>query len=159
MRARQMMTRLDRLPKRPQGERKIPDFSLLPPEKQDLASELLKKMIASDDTQFAALHEEYDELTRDLPLIGPNDPEMGPVIEVPGELASHWRWQQPTSKWRYLNFFKLGKVQTFRFVELCERYGFKDGTSMPIKQQILPLHAWPSKDREELQRLLEVAAS
>ena len=51
MRAREMMARLDRLPKRREGELKIPDFSLLPPEKQDRATELLKLIVASDDAR------------------------------------------------------------------------------------------------------------
>lgn len=157
MRAREMMARLDRLPKRRDWDRKIPDFSLLSPEKQDRASELLKLIVASDDTQIAGLYKEFDELVRDLPLIGPNEPEQGPLIEVPGELHDYWEWRQPVSKWRSLDFSKLTKVQTLRFTELCERYGFRSGGN-PYEPQMAPLDAWRAKDRTELQRLLDIAA-
>jgi hypothetical protein len=153
-----MMARLDRLPKRREWDQKIPDFSLLTPEKQDRASELLKLIVASDDTQIAALYKEYDELIRDLPLIGPNDPEKGPVIKVPGELASHWQWRQPAMKWRSLDFFRLSKVQTLRFTEICARYGFKGGSN-PYNAQMAPLHTWEDEDRAAIQRLLNIAAS
>ena len=55
MRSREMMARLDRFPKRAQGERKIPDFSLLTPAKLDRANELLGLIVASEDSQIAVL--------------------------------------------------------------------------------------------------------
>ena len=64
MRAREMMARLDRLPKRRDWDRKIPDFSGLFAEKQDRASELVKLIVASDDTQIAVLYKEFDESAR-----------------------------------------------------------------------------------------------
>jgi hypothetical protein len=158
MRAREMMVRLDRLPKRREGERKIPDFSLLSPERQDRVSELLGLIGASDDTQITVLYKEFAELVRDLPLIGPNDPEQGPLIEVPGELHCHWQWHQPPSKWPSLDFHKLTKVQTVQFNALCERYGFRRGGN-PYKAQMPPMHTWQPKDRAEMQRLLDIAAS
>jgi len=154
-----MMARLDRFPKRLQGERKIPDFSLLSPERQDRASELLNLIVESDDIRIAVLYKEYEKLIRGLPLLGPEDPQQGPLIEVPGQLHSYWQWQQPALKWRSLNFHKLRKAQIIRFVELCERYGFEDGTSIPIKEIMLPLKAWRFEDRDELQGLLEVASN
>ena len=85
------------------------------------ATELDSKDISSEtfDTAFA----EFDKLVRDLPLLGPNDPEQGPSIEVPGTLVRYWewRWQHPASSWRSHDFRKWGKVQTLRFVELCEQ--------------------------------------
>jgi hypothetical protein len=96
-----------------------------------------------------------------LPLLGPNDPEQGPLIEVPGTLARYWewRWQHPASSWRSHDFRKWGKVQTLRFVELCEQYGFKRGADTPVKAQMLPLHEWAAGDRSELQEMLDIAAS
>jgi hypothetical protein len=160
MRAREMMARLDRLPKRREGERKIPDFSLLSPEKQDRASELLNLIVSSDETQNADLHKaaaEFKELVRDLPLVGPNDPDGGPEIEVPEELAGHWQWHQSPSKWPSLDFHKLTKGQTVQFNALCERYGFRRGGD-PYKAQMPPIHTWQPKDRAEMQRLLDIAA-
>jgi len=54
------------------------------------------------DTVFAEFH----KLVRDLPLRGPNDPQQGPLIEVPGTLARYWewRWQHPASSWRSFAF-------------------------------------------------------
>lgn len=109
------------------------------------------------DTAFA----EFDKLVRDLPLLGPNDPEQGPSIEVPGTLVRYWEWrrQHPASSWRSHDFRKWGKVQTLRFVELCEQYGFKRGADTPVKAQMLPLHEWAAGDRSELQEMLDMAAS
>jgi hypothetical protein len=94
------------------------------------------------------------ELVRDLPLLGPGDVKQGPLIEVPRELADYWRCQQPASNWRRLAFYKLSKVQTLRFVELCEQHGFTEGADIPVKAQLLPLDAWTARDRAELQHLL-----
>jgi hypothetical protein len=63
------------------------------------------------------------------------------------------------SSWRSHDFRKLGKVQTLRFVELCEQYGFKRGADTPVKAQMLPLHEWPASDRTELQEMLDIAGS
>ena len=49
MRAREMMKRLDRLPKRKGGVQKVPDLSLLSPEKQDRVDELFKVLLDSKD--------------------------------------------------------------------------------------------------------------
>jgi len=164
MRAREMMKRLDRLPKRKGGLQKVPDLSLLSPEEQDRVDELFKVLLDSKDISsktFDTSFAEFDKLVRDLPLLGPNDPEQGPSIEVPGTLASYWewRWQHPASGWRSHDFRKWGKVQTLRFVELCEQYGFKRGVDTPVKAQMLPLHAWLDCDRSELQEMLDIAAS
>ena len=161
MRAREMMARLERLPKL-QGDRKTWDLSLLSPEKQDRVTDLFRLLFDSKDLQSEGRHNalaELNELVRNLPLIRPDDPEKGPVIKVPGELTRYWQWKQPASRWRSLNFHKLGKVQTLRFVELCERYGFSASMNTPIKEQMLPLLEWQLKDRVELQGLLDVAAS
>jgi hypothetical protein len=161
MRAREMMARLDRLPKKRGEVPKVWDLSLLSPEKQDRVGELFRLILGSKDINsenLVTLFAELDELVRDLLLLGPDDPEQGPSIEVPRGLARYWQWQ-PTSKWRPLDFHKLSKVQTLRFVELCERHGFTDETDTPEKAQMLPLHAWRSRDRAELQGLLDRAVS
>jgi hypothetical protein len=156
------MSRLDRLPKKRGSEQKVWDLSLLSPEKQDRVDELFRLILGSKDIDSANLDTliaEMDELVRNVPLLGPDDVEQGPVIEVPGQLARYWQWQQPTHRWRSLDFFKLSKVQTLRFVELCKQYDFRDETETPVKAQMLPLHAWPSRDRAELELLLGLAAS
>jgi hypothetical protein len=160
MRAREMMVRLDRLPNKRKDERKTWDLSLLSPEKQDRAVELLRLIVESKDIQSNDLDTalaELDGLVGNLPLLGSTDPEQGPLIEVPGALAGHWQWHQPPSKWPRCDFSKLTKVQTVRFNALCERYGFRRGGN-PYKAQMPPLHTWRPKDRVEIQRLLDKAA-
>ena len=162
MRAREMMARLKRLPKPRGGDQRVWDLSLLSPEKQDRFEELSELILASKDIQAKALDgvfAEFDKLARDLPLLEPNEPQKGPLIKVPEALARYWEFQHGASKWRSLDFFKLSKVQTLRFVELCEEYGFTDETDIPVKAQMLPLHAWPARDRAELQEMLDVAAA
>jgi hypothetical protein len=161
MRAREMMARLGRLPKKRGGETKVWDLSLLSPEKQDRVDELLKMILVNDDhsenldTAFA----ELDELVRNLPLLGRDDPEQGPLIEVPRELARYWEFHHGASKWCSLDFYKLSKVQIVRFVELCEQHGFREGTDTPIRAQMLPLHEWPASTRTELQEMLDISGS
>ena len=162
MRAREIMARLARVPKRRGEDPKVWDFTLLSPKKQDRVDELSDLILASEDIHSKSLDTvfaEFDKLVRDLPLRGPNDPEQGPSIEVPGTLARYWEFQHGASKWRSLDFFKLSKVQTLRFVELCEEYGFTDETDIPVKAQMLPLHAWPARDRAELQEMLDIVAA
>ena len=159
MRSREMMARLDRLPKTRDGTQKVPDISLLSPEKQDRVRELLALLVGLDGTGSKVLYTEFEDLVGGLPLIGRDDPENGPLIEVPEQLYSFWQRQQSASNWRSLNFHKLGKVQTLRFVELCEQYGFRAEPDTPVKAQIRPLHGWTPNHRAELERLLDVAAS
>jgi hypothetical protein len=162
MRAREMIARLDRLPKKRGGGQKVWDLSLLSAEKQDRVDELFQLILGTKDIDSANLDTliaEMDELVRNLPLLGPDDPEQGPLIEVPTGLARYWQWQEPASKWRSLDFHKLSKVQTLRLVKLCRQYGFTDGTDTPIKAQMRPLHGWTPKDCAELQGLLDIAAS
>jgi hypothetical protein len=101
------MSRLDRLPKKRGSEQKVWDLSLLSPEKQDRVDELFRLILGSKDIDSANLDTliaEMDELVRNVPLLGPDDVEQGPVIEVPGQLARYWQWQQPTHRWRSLDF-------------------------------------------------------
>jgi hypothetical protein len=113
--------------------------------------------VASDETQTVEFYKEFEQLVRGLPLVGPNDPDQGPSIGVPRELASHWQWRQPVSNWRTLDFDKLTKVQSVRFTELCKRYGFRKNGN-PYKPQMAPLDTWRAKDRTELQRMMDIAA-
>ena len=159
MRAREMMAKLNRFPQKP-GQHKAWDVSLLSPEKQDRFSELSELILQSKDVHSKSLDGvflELIDLVDDLPILGPHDSQQGPLIEVPDGLAHYWRWQQKASKWRSYSFYKLSKVQTLRFVELCKQYGFKNETD--FKAQMLPLHAWPDCDRSELQDMLDIAAS
>ena len=119
-------------------------------------------ILASKDIQAKALDgvfAEFDKLARDLPLLEPNEPQKGPLIKVPGELARYWEFQHGASKWRSLDFHKLSKVRTVRFVELCKEYGFTDETDIPVKAQMLPSHAWRASDRTELQEMLDIVAA
>jgi hypothetical protein len=158
MRSREMMAKLDRFPKK-RGQEKVWDVSLLSPEKQDRFNELSELILQSKDVNSGRMDGvflELIDLVDDLPLRGPNDPEQGPLIELPGELVRYWQWQ-PASNWRSYSFHKLSKVQTLRFLELCAQYGFNNETDFTA--QMLPLHAWPDCDRSELQDMLDIAAS
>ena len=162
MRSREMMTRLARLPIRRGGEEKPWEVSLLSPEEQDRFNQLSDLILASKDIHSKALDAvfmELHELVRDLPRLGPNERAQGPLIKGPRELAGYWEFRDGASKWRSLAFHKLTKVQTLRFVELCLEYGFTDDADIPVKEQLLPLDAWTARDREELQHLLDIAAS
>ena len=72
MRAREMMSRLDRLPKKRGSEQKVWDLSLLSPEKQDRVDELFRLILGSKDIDSANLDTliaEMDELVRNVPLL------------------------------------------------------------------------------------------
>jgi hypothetical protein len=156
-----MMARLRRLPQKAE-EVKVPDLSLLSPAEQDRVSEL-RKLIGSAKNIHAAdldaVFVEFHDLVKDLPLLGRDDPDQGPLIEVPSALVEYWQRQQPLSPWRSFDFYKLSKVQTLRFVELCEQYGFEEGDDRPAREQIASLAEWQAGDRSELQEMLEIAAS
>ena len=65
---------------------------------------------------------------------GESDRRQGPKIEVPRSLAHYWQRRQHASEGRRYYFDELKKVQIFRFVELCEQYGYREGNTheMPI---------------------------
>jgi hypothetical protein len=154
-----MMARLRRLPQRSE-EVKVPDLSLLSPAEQDRVSELFKLIGAKDvpAADLDAFYFELHNLFEDLPLLGRDDPKHGPLIRVPHKLADYWQRQQPLSPWRSLDFYKLSKVQTLRFVELCEQHGFEEGQDRPAREQIASLATWRTSDRTELQEMLNIAA-
>jgi len=109
----------------------------------------------AEDWVFVELH----NLVHGLPLLGRDDPEQGPLIEVPHTLVEYWQRQQPLSPWRPFDFSKMSKVQTLRFVELCEQYGFKEGIGDLNRAQMVPLAAWQAGDQAELQDLLKIATA
>jgi hypothetical protein len=157
VRSRDMMAKLDRLPTRKE-EVKVWDFSLLSPAEQDRASELMRLLGDAEDIEAESLEPiimEFNALVADLPMLGEDDPEQGPTIGVPYDLAQYWTWSQRASEWRHYSFNALGKVQTLRFVELCREYGYGTG---PVKEQMIPLAEWDADDRAEMAALLDIAA-
>jgi hypothetical protein len=156
MRARGIMAKLDRLPIC--EEIKVWDLSLLSPEDQDRANDLMDLIQGSTDIEAEGLKAaiiEFENLVEGLPLLGDNDRRQGPKIEVPRSLAYYWQWRQHASEWRHYYFNELKKVQIIRFVELCEQYGYRGESG----SRIAPIDEWETDDREELTELLEIAAS
>jgi hypothetical protein len=130
------------------------------PEDQDRAKDLMDLTRGSTDIEAKGVRSaliEFANLVEGLPLLGENDRGQGPIIEVPRGLGYYWqrRWRQHASEWRHYYFEELKKVQILRFVELCERYGYREG----ITHEIAPIDAWETDDREELAELLEIAAA
>jgi len=79
---------------------------------------------------------------------------------VPHDLANYWSWRQTARNWRSLSFYNLTKVQTVRFVELCEAYGYESGLApLEMKSRIIPPDQWRADDRAELEEMLEIARS
>jgi hypothetical protein len=160
-----MMVKLDRLETNDDGDDvKIWDLSLLSPEEQDRAHELLRLIGEAVETNEIAgiepVLDEFEKLVRGLPLLGWEDPEQGPLIEVPRDLAFYWKWQQPASTWRSYKFRSLTKVQTLRFMQLCEQYGYEAGLQgLALKSQLIPLARWQADDRAELQEMLRIVGS
>jgi hypothetical protein len=155
MRARGMMAKLDRLPIR--EEVKLWDLSLLSPEDQDRAKDLVDLIQATPDIEAKGVKAaliEFENLVEGLPLLGGNDRRQGPEIEVPRSLELYWRWRQKASEYRYYWFHQLKKVQILRFVELCEQYGYREGST----GEMAPIDEWETDDREELSELLNIAA-
>ena len=159
MRSRDMMAKLDRIEGNDDDDEvKVWDLSLLTAEEQDRAHELLGLIGDAVEQNTVAGMEpvvrEFDDLVRGLPFLGREDPHQGPMIEVPRELQHYWKWKQPASGWRSYRFDNLTKVQTLRFVQLCELYGSKEGTA-----RMVPLAQWQADDRAELQEMLEIVGS
>ena len=101
MRARGMMAKLDRLPIH--EEIKVWDLSLLSPEDQDRAKDLMDLIRGSTDIEAEGLNaaiNEFENLVEGLPLLGENDRRQGPKIEVPRSLGYHWQsqWRQHASE-------------------------------------------------------------
>jgi hypothetical protein len=165
MRSRDMMVKLDRLETNSDDEEiKVWDLSLLSPEQQDRADELMaliREAIEQDTiTGMEPVVREFDDLVRGLPLLGRDDREQGPLIEVPRDLAFYWTWRQRADGWRSYRFRDLTKVQTLRFVQLCEQYGYEAGVrGLELKARMIPLVEWQADDRAELQEMLGIVGS
>ena len=101
MRARGMMAKLDRLPIH--EEIKVWDLSLLSPEDQDRAKDLMDLIRGATDIEAKGVKSaliEFANLVEGLPLLGENDRRQGPKIEVPRSLGYHWQsqWRQHASE-------------------------------------------------------------
>jgi hypothetical protein len=154
-----MMAKLDRLPTQEEDEIRVWDLSLLSPEQQDRASELMKLIGDSENIEAESLMPvlvEFCDLVEGLPMLGEDDPEQGPLIEVPKSLAHHWQWRQPATGWRSYNFYNLSKVQTLRFVELCTEYGYEEGRN--VDSHMTPLSQWQADDQAEMRDMIEIVA-
>ena len=165
MRSREMIAKLERIGPEGDEEPKTWDLSLLSPAEQDRVWELMDAIGPLDENtkltpELSAFIEEFQSLVKDLPLLGRDDREQGPKIEVPHDLVNYWSWRQTARNWRSLSFYNLTKVQTVRFAELCEAYGFEKGlTPLELKAQMIPLDRWQADDRAELHELLAIAGS
>ena len=151
-----MMAKLDRLPIH--EEIKVWDLSLLSPEDQDRAKDLMDLIRGATDIEAKGVKSaliEFANLVEGLPLLGENDRRQGPKIEVPRSLAYYWQRRQHASEWRRYYFNELKKVQILRFVELCRQYGYREGNT----REMAPIDEWAPDDREELAELLEIAAA
>jgi hypothetical protein len=94
-----MTAKLDRLPIH--EEIKVWDLSLLSPEDQDRANDLMDLIQGSTDIEAEGLNAaiiEFENLVEGLPLLGENDRGQGPKIEVPRSLAYYWRSRQNASR-------------------------------------------------------------
>lgn len=162
MRSRDMMVKLDRLGPNDDENVKVWDLSLLSPEEQDRVRELMPLINEAASTENATGMEpviaEFQNLVDGLPMLGDGDRPQGPRIEVPRDLAFYWTWQQRADGWRSYRFSNLTKVQTLRFVQLCEQYGYEEGQwGLELKARMIPLAQWQIDDRAELQEMLEFA--
>src|SRR5271168_1205331 len=159
MRSREMLVKLNRLPLPPEPVT-CPDISLLSPKDQDRVQELFDKIRDRETGSESTISDkELDELMKllaSVPRLGPDDRFAGPRIEVPDDFAFHWKWRQRAAGWDFYSFEKLGKVETLRFAELCNRYKQRVG---PKPQDcMLPLEDWQTDDKAEIQALLDKAA-
>jgi hypothetical protein len=85
MRARGMTAKLDRLPI--SEEIKVWDLSLLSPEDQDRANDLMDLIQGSTDIEAQGLKaaiNEFENLVEGLPLLGDNDRRQGPKTKCRG---------------------------------------------------------------------------
>lgn len=105
---------------------------------------------------------EFKELLRfieDLPTLGPDDKFAGPKIEVRRDLKRYWGFIRPAAGGQGYFFENLGKVETLRFIELCDRYGAEQRSSgVRLRDRMVPLAEWQPDDMAEMQAMLEKAA-
>jgi hypothetical protein len=162
MRSRQMLIKLGGL-RLPAIEVGCPDLSLLSPEEQDRTWELAKKV----DNTLQGLEpgitlkefQEAEGLLAKVPRLGPGEKFAGPRIKVPRALKHYWDWIKPAAGGSGYRFDNLGKVETLRFVELCNYYsGDESLRGMRLIDRMLPLDEWQADDKAEMEGMLEKAA-
>ena len=140
-----------------------PDLSLLTPEEQDRVWELTKKIDNTlQDLEPGITLEEFREvegLLAKVPTLGPGETFAGPRIKVPRALKHYWDWVKPAAGGSGYRFGNLRKVETLRFVELCNYYsGDESLRGMRLIDRMLPLDEWQPDDRAEMEAMLEKAA-
>ena len=184
MRAREMHNKLDRLSGSvDDDEQTCPDISLLSPEDQDRAHELLEKIEGVENEQefLAKINEntiteaelrELSDLFVELPQFGPGDGFKGPSYEIPHQLCDHFthflRRENEGVHWQF-DCDKLKLVQKVRFVELRRKYGWEGEYPNPVcfgaqrlglrrnPVNMIPLSEWDFEDETELRSLLGLA--
>jgi hypothetical protein len=150
MRSRQILARLDRL-NLPVETETYPDLSLLRAEDYDRLVEATKNPQSFTKEEIAILM----ALVAELPELGPGDSPKGPKIQVSRTLEYYWKWHFGIPGWRHYSFREnLGKVETSRFLELCESYGWDENCG-PLSDRMME---WSPDDEAELIALLDKAA-
>jgi hypothetical protein len=182
MRSREMHNKLDRLSELgDDGEDTCPDISLLSPEEQDRAHELLAKIEGVENEQefLAKINEntitqaelrELSDLFAELPQLGAGDHFNGPSYEIPLELRSCFTRllrRENEGVQPQCDCDKLKLVQKARFVGLCRKYGWEGEYPNPDRGwkhrkhrdpvRLLPLSQWDPDDEAELRSVLDVA--
>lgn len=182
MRAREMHNKLDKLSGSVNDdEQTCPDISLLSPEDQDRAHELLAKIEnveneheflakINDNTITEAELRELSALLDDLPILGPGDDFKGPSYAIPHQLRryfTHFLQRENEGQVQpQFDFDKLKLVQKVRFVELCRKYGWEGEYPNPAHFRdwmrrgpvnLVPLGDWDREDETEMRSLLDAA--
>jgi hypothetical protein len=147
----------------PPLEAGCPDITLLTPEEQDRVWESGKKVhntlrglepgITIDELR------ESEGLLAKVPTLGPGETFAGPRIKVPRALKYYWDWVKPAAGGSGYRFDNLGKVETWRFVELCKYYSEDESLrGMRLIDRMVALDDWDPDDRAEMEVMLEKAA-
>jgi hypothetical protein len=147
-----MLRRLDRIAPDEKKERLRPNLSVLSPWEYDRFMDLAEKV-------YSLSLEERQELVALLgkcPVQTDEDKSRVP-IKISLALAYYWGHRNGVSGWRSYQFHRLRMVERERFLTLCARYGWEDGSA--VKGRMAPLEAWASDDQEEIQALLDLADS
>jgi hypothetical protein len=147
----------------PAIEEGCPDLSLLTPEEQDRVWELGKKVRDSlQGVEPGITPKELRELQgllAKVPTLGPGEKFAGPKIKVPRALERYWARVKPAAGGGGYWFENLGKVETLRFVDLCNYYsGDESLLGMRLIDRMLPLDEWHPDDKTEMKAMLEKAA-
>ena len=77
---------------------------------------------------------------------------------MPRALEGYWAWVKPAVGGGGYRFRNLGKVETLRFVELCNYYsGDESLRGMRLIDRMLPLDEWQPDHKAEMEAMLEKA--